>query len=82
MAHTNGMESFWSMLKRAHMGTYHKLSPKHLDRYVREFAGKHNTRDADTRAQMVTMAAGLIGRRLMYAHLIAANGLDSGARSA
>ncbi len=30
MAHTNGMESFWSMLKRAHMGTFHKLSPKHL----------------------------------------------------
>ena len=31
MAHTNGMESFWSMLKRAHMGTFHKLSPKHLE---------------------------------------------------
>ena len=31
MVHTNGMESFWSMLKRAHMGTFHKLSPKHLD---------------------------------------------------
>ena len=70
MAHTNGMESFWSMLKRAHMGTFHKLSPKHLDRYVREFAGKHNIRDADTLAQMVTMSAGLIGRRLMYGQLI------------
>ena len=32
--HTNGVESFWSMLKRAHKGTFHKLSPKHLDRYV------------------------------------------------
>ena len=82
MAHTNGMESFWSMLKRAHMGTYHKLSPKHLDRYVREFAGKHNIRDAGTMVQMVTIAAGLTGRRLMYANLIADNGLDSGARSA
>ena len=30
MAHTNGVESFWSMLKRAYIGTYHKLSPKHL----------------------------------------------------
>ena len=28
--HTNGIESFWSMLKRAHKGTFHKLSPKHL----------------------------------------------------
>ena len=36
--HTNGIESLWSMLKRAHKGTFHKLSPKHLDRYVREFA--------------------------------------------
>ena len=42
------MESFWSMLKRAHMGTFHKLSPKHLDRYVQEFAGKHNMRNPGT----------------------------------
>ena len=39
-AHTNGIESFWSMLKRAHKGTFHKISPKHLDRYVEEFAGR------------------------------------------
>ena len=32
-AHTNGIESFWSMLKRAHKGTFHKISPKHLNRY-------------------------------------------------
>ena len=44
MVHTNGIESFWSMLKRAHKGTFHKISPKHLDRYVQEFAGKHNIR--------------------------------------
>lgn len=30
-APTNGIESFWSILKRAHKGTFHKLSPKHLD---------------------------------------------------
>ena len=36
-AHANGMESFWSMLKRAHTGTFHKLSLKHLDRYVQDF---------------------------------------------
>lgn len=30
--HTNGIESLWSMLKQAHKGTFHKLSPKHLDR--------------------------------------------------
>ena len=29
-AHTQGIESFWSVLKRAHKGVYHKISPKHL----------------------------------------------------
>ena len=81
MAHTNGIESFWSMLKRAHKGTFHKLSPKHLQRYVNEFSGKHNARDADTQDQMVALAVGLIGKRLLYRDLIAENGLASGARS-
>ena len=82
MAHTNGMESFWSMLKRAHMGTFHKLSPKHLDRYVQEFAGKQNKRDLGTLAQMRDTVARLVGRNLLYRALIADNGLDSGARPA
>ena len=82
MAHTNGMESFWSMLKRAHTGTFHKLSPKHLDRYVQEFAGKHNIRDLDTIAQMHDTVSRIIGRTLLYSDLIADNGLDSGAQPA
>ena len=81
MAHTNGMESFWSMLKRAHTGTFHKMSPKHLDRYVRQFAGKHNLREEDTLDIMRHVVAGLIGKRLMYNQLIVDNGLPSGARS-
>ncbi|MDE0081654.1 MAG: IS1595 family transposase [Gammaproteobacteria bacterium] len=52
-AHTNGVESFWATLKRAYHGVFHKLSPKHLDRYIREFAGKHNLRDLDTIHQNV-----------------------------
>ena len=64
MAYTNGMESFWSMLKRAHMGTFHKLRPKHLDRYVQEFTGKHNMRNSGTLAQMRHTVAGLVGRNL------------------
>ncbi|MDE0404993.1 MAG: IS1595 family transposase [Nitrospira sp.] len=80
-AHTNGIESFWSMLKRAYKGTFHKMSPKHLQRYVSEFAGKHNIRDEDTLTQMASMAIGLAGKRLKYRHLIADNGLSSGARS-
>ena len=71
MAHTNGIESFWSMLKRAHKGTFHKISPKHLQRYVSEFSGKHNIRDSDTIVQMRDTVARLVGRRLMYRDLIA-----------
>ena len=80
-AHTNGMESFWSMLKRAHAGTFHKISPKHLQRYVSEFAGKHNIRESDTLVQMRDTVARLVGRNLLYRDLIADNGLPSGARS-
>ncbi len=71
MVHTNGVESFWSMLKRAHKGVYHKLSAKHLQRYVAEFAGRHNIRDLDTIDQMNAVVAGMIGRRLLYRDLIA-----------
>ena len=80
-AHTNGIESLWSMLKRAHKGTFHKMSPKHLDRYVQEFAGRHNVREQDTADQMRSMRTGMDGKRLRYRTLIAANGLDSGARA-
>ena len=79
--HTNGIESFWSMLKRAHKGTFHKLSPKHLNRYVQEFAGRHNVREQDTIDQLVAISSGMEGKRLRYRTLIADNGLASGARS-
>ena len=79
--HTNGIESLWSMLKRAHTGTFHKLSPKHLDRYVQEFAARHNLREADTIDIMVSVTDGMDGKRLRYRELIADNGLESGART-
>ena len=80
MAHTNGVESFWSMLKRTHKGTFHKLSPKHLDRYVQEFAAKHNLRESGTLFQMRSTVARMIGRRLLYRDLIRPNGLSNMAR--
>ena len=69
-ASTNGIESFWSMLKRAHKGTFHQLSPKHLQRYINEFAGRHNVREFDTIEQMRNVVAGMVGKRLMYRTLI------------
>ena len=70
MAHTNGIESFWAMLKRGYQSTFHHFSEKHLDRYVTEFAGRHNDREADTIEMMARMATGMVGKRLRYQDLI------------
>ena len=70
-AHTNGIESFWSMLKRGYHGTYHHMSPKHLGRYVEEFAGRHNVRELDTSDQMGWLVRGMRGKRLSYKDLVA-----------
>ena len=69
-AHTNGIESFWAMLKRGYYGTFHHVSVKHLRRYVAEFAGRQSFREMDTIEQMRNVVAGMIGKRLMYAELI------------
>ena len=71
MAHTNGIESFWAMLKRGYHGTYHQMSAKHLDRYVTEFAGRHNDREWDTADQMRFIAKRMVGKRLRYEDLAA-----------
>ncbi len=69
-AHTNGMESFWAEMKRGYTGVYHWMSPKHLDRYIAEFEGRHNVRSEDTIDQMGDLAQGAVGKRLMYEDLI------------
>ena len=70
-AHTNGLESFWSMMKRGYHGTYHKMSTWHLDRYVQEFSGRHNQRPMDTLDQMESMVRWSEGKRLRYRDLVA-----------
>lgn len=80
MAHTNGIESFWAMLKRGHKGTFHKMSPKHLQKYVNEFSGKHNFRSLGTLDQMRDTVASMIGRNLLRRNLTACNGLDNYSR--
>ena len=69
MAHTNGVESFWAVLKRGYYGTYHRISPKHLSRYCVEFSGRHNVREMDTIDQMAFLAKGMVGKRLKYKEL-------------
>ncbi len=69
-AHTNGLESVWAMLKRGYHGTYHQMSPKHMDRYVTEFAGRHNVRPFDTLEQLEMMGASMSGKRLRYTDLV------------
>ncbi len=70
-AHTNGIESFWSILKRGYYGTYHSMSAKHLNRYVNEFSGRHNQRSRNTVDQISAMVRRMDGRRLRYRDLIA-----------
>ena len=69
-AHTNGIENFWSNLKRGYHGVYHQMSPKHLHRYAVEFAGRHNVRPMDTADQMTSLAVGSVGKHLPYAELV------------
>ena len=42
--HTNNLESFWSLLKRGVVGTYHKVSKDYLPLYLAEFSFRHNER--------------------------------------
>ena len=69
-AHTNGIESFWAMLKRGYHGTYHHMSAKHLQRYVNEFSGRANVREFGTLEQMDVLVRGMAGKRLPYKELV------------
>jgi len=76
-AHINGMESFWALLKRGYYGTYHRMSPKHLQRYVNEFVGRHNIRGLDTVEQMKDTTKGLFDKEITYKKLTRKTKLDS-----
>ena len=78
-AHTNGIESVWAVLKRSITGTWHHVSPKHLERYVNEAAFRLNEAncEVDTLDRMRDFAAGIHGKRLRYVDLVADNGLSA-----
>lgn len=71
MAHTNGIESVWAILKRGFYGTYHWFSSKHLQRYVDEFAFRLN--DGNCKVHTYSRIDALLGKacgvRLTYIEL-------------
>jgi len=73
MAHTNGIESVWAVLKRGLTGTFHHVSVKHLDRYVNEFTFRLNEGNCqvDTADRMAALFGAMPGKRLNYKELIA-----------
>ena len=78
---TNAVEGgAFSLFKRGFTGTFHKMSPKHLDRYLAEFEGRKNDRHSDTIDQMANLALGMKGRRLKRDELEAPTGESNYAR--
>ena len=67
--HTNGLENFWSLLKRCLSGTYVAVEPFHLFRYVDEQAFRYNLRKLSDFQRFQIVAANIVGKRLTYEHL-------------
>src|SRR5215204_2572707 len=67
--HTNGIENFWSLLKRALKGTYVSVEPFHLFRYVDEEAFRFNARKTNDNGRFVQVSGQVVGKRLTYKNL-------------
>jgi transposase-like protein len=68
--HTNGLENFWSLLKRGINGTYVSIEPFHLQAYVDEQAFRYNNRkDMDDAGRFSVAVSQIVGKRLTYAEL-------------
>jgi hypothetical protein len=72
--HTNGIENFWALLKRTIGGTYVSVEPFHLFRYLDEQAFRFNKRNGTDQTRFDNTIKGIVGRRLTYADLTAAEG--------
>jgi transposase-like protein len=69
MVHTNGLENFWSLLKRAIVGTYVSIEPFHLFRYLDEQSFRFNNRKGTDAMRFALALKGIINKRLTYASL-------------
>lgn len=70
--HTNGIENFWSLLKRAIKGTYVNVESFHLVRYLDEETFRFNTRKVEDADRFESVVCGITGKRLTYNQLIGA----------
>ncbi len=68
--HTNGIESFWALLKRGYHGTFHHYSHKHASRYINEFVSRINNKGYDTEAILALTIKSSNGKSLPYKELI------------
>lgn len=68
--HTNGLENFWSLFKRALKGTYVSVEPVHLNRYVTEQTFRFNERKANDGSRFQKVLASVTGKRITYKELI------------
>ena len=64
--HTNGLENFWSLLKRSINGTYVSVMPFHLFRYLDEQSFRFNNRKMSDAARFALALTGVLGRRVTY----------------
>lgn len=69
--HTNGLENFWSLLKRTLGGTYVQVAPKHLHRYLDEQATRFNERSVTDGERFTNSMRRVVGRRLTWNELTA-----------
>ncbi len=68
--HVNGMENFWSLLKRCVKGTYVAIDPDHLDRYLDEQCRRFNMRKGTDAERFDYVMQDVVGRRLTYQELV------------
>ena len=75
--HTQGIENFWSLLKRTVKGTYVSVEPFHLGRYLDEQSFRFNEREGVDADRFRTVLSSVVGKRLTYKELTGNDGKEA-----